>query len=187
MMRRNTSPTAIGRTSPFFLDKAVSEAQQSALEIKAGKSPLLPKFTNFVISFRANSDRSGALLKMFWKHLRGTGCSVLTECLQLFINYVFTKLERIGCSIVRGKLTTGNGSFGCNLSSALNVALLSGAKPSEAITLAAWPNWPCRHNVFAWTNISSMLLVLCLFDCFKQTASDQSFPYSPGFQRSKRS
>ena len=32
-----------------------------------------------------------------------------------------------------------------------------------------------------------MLLVLCLFDCFKETASDQSFPYSPAFERSKRS
>ena len=61
MRRRNSSPTAIGRTPPFFLDKAVSEAQQSALEIKTGKRPLLPKFTNFVMAFSANSDRSGAV------------------------------------------------------------------------------------------------------------------------------
>ena len=39
-----------------------------------------------------------------------------------------------------GILTPGNGSFGGNFSSALNVALLLGARHSEAKTLAARPN-----------------------------------------------
>ena len=61
MRRGNISLTAIGRTPLFFLDRAVSEVQQSALEKKAGKCPLLPKFTNFVIAFIANTDRPGAV------------------------------------------------------------------------------------------------------------------------------
>ena len=103
MRRRNTSPTAIGRTPPFFLDKAVSEAQQSALEIKTGKRPLLYKLC-YRFQCKLGPIRCSAVycvLKMFWKHLRGTGCSVFAECLKLFINCVFTKLERIGCNIVR--------------------------------------------------------------------------------------
>ena len=43
-------------------------------------------------------------------------------------------------AISSGILTPGNGSFGCNFSSASNVALLSGARPSEAKTVAAGPN-----------------------------------------------
>ena len=57
-------------------------------------------------------------------------------------------------AMLSGILTPGNSSFGCKLSSALNVALLSGARPSEAEYLAARPNWPCKHNVFSLTDIS---------------------------------
>ena len=39
-----------------------------------------------------------------------------------------------------GILTPGNGLFGCNFSSASNVPLLSGARPSESKTVAAGPN-----------------------------------------------
>ena len=60
MRHRNTSPAGIRRTPPFFLDNAASEAQQSALEIKVGKSPLLSKLTNF-IAHRATSGWSGAV------------------------------------------------------------------------------------------------------------------------------
>ena len=39
MRHRNFSSAAIGRAPHFFLDEIGSEAQQSALEIKPGKSP----------------------------------------------------------------------------------------------------------------------------------------------------
>ena len=55
--RRNTSPTAIGRTPPFFLDKDVNEAQQSALEIKAGKSPLLLMFITLSLPGQTWTDQ----------------------------------------------------------------------------------------------------------------------------------
>ena len=62
MRRRNTLPTATDAPQlSFWLKPCVSEAQQSALETKAGKSPLLLKFKNFVMAFTANSDRSGAV------------------------------------------------------------------------------------------------------------------------------
>ena len=48
LRRRNSSPTAIRTTPLFFLDKAVSEAQQSALELKAGKSPFVPNFKSLI-------------------------------------------------------------------------------------------------------------------------------------------
>ena len=104
MRRGNISLTAIGRTPLFFLDRAVSEVQQSALEKSRKVSPAAKVYKLcYRFHCKHRPTRCSAVycvLEMFWKHFRGTGCSLLAECLQLFINYVFTELERIGCNFV---------------------------------------------------------------------------------------
>ena len=53
--------TAIGRTPPFFSDKAVSDALQRAFETNERNLPLIPVFTNLVIALTADSEWSGAV------------------------------------------------------------------------------------------------------------------------------
>ena len=71
-----SSLTAIGRTPPFFLDRAVSDAKLRAFEINEGNLPLLPVFTKLVIALRADSEWSWKLYNLmraiddlgtFWK------------------------------------------------------------------------------------------------------------------------
>ena len=74
-------------------------------------------------------------------------------------------------------------SGGCNFFKLSRVALLTGAKPSEAKTFAALPYWPWKHKFFARLIISSEFVSFDRFDCFKEQASFHSPPKSPLFQR----
>ena len=61
LRRLRSSLTAIGRTLPFFLDRAVSDALQRAFETIEGNLPVLPVITNFVIASRSDSEWSRKL------------------------------------------------------------------------------------------------------------------------------
>ena len=183
--RLRISLTAFGRTLPFFLDRALSDALQRFFETNEGNIPRLPVLTNLVVDLRSNSDWSGAVHSSACNRCSGCilGGPVAVYLLQVF-NCSKTMLLLNWYALdatLSGWSKAGEASLGYSSSSAFRVALLLGASPSDDRIFASRPNWSCKHKLLALLASSSILFVEFYF------ASVKKFAYSPLFNWSMQS